>query len=233
MVVLGAALLAHLPGLNHQLFDSDEAAIATLGNVVDHGGVLYRDAIDRKPPLAPLLYAASFDITGSRDLRPLHLLVAVELAGAALVLALEAKRVAGARAGWWTAGLLIAGALAFRPAAAQAANYSQLAVLPACGAIVCARRGTARAAFAAGALLGVAVLTRQTWLLGLLPAAVGAWLHGGRRWSRPAFVALGTAAAIGSIAFVVPFGDSGAGRSRGTRRCSPSVSRMPCGHAYS
>jgi hypothetical protein len=97
---MAAAVVAHLPGLDRQLFDSDEAAIATLGDVVARGGVLYRDAIDRKPPLAPLLYALSFIVTGTRDLQPLHLLVALGLGVAALVLAAEARRLAGVRAGW-------------------------------------------------------------------------------------------------------------------------------------
>ncbi len=206
ILVMGAAVVSHLPGLDRQLFDSDEAAIATLGNVAARGGVLYRDAIDRKPPLAPLLYAASFIVTGTRDLRPLHLLLALGIGGGALVLAAEARRIAGARAGWWAAGLLVAGAVSARPAAAQAANYSQLALLPACGAIVAARRGTARSAVVGGVLLGLAVLTRQTWVLGLPAAMLAAWMTGERRPSRPALLALATAATIGAVALVVPFG---------------------------
>ena len=206
LLVMAAAVVSHLPGLDRRLFDPDEAAIATLGNVMAHGGVLYRDAIDRKPPLAPLLYAASFLVTGTRDLRPLHLLLALGLGGAALILAAEARRLAGARAGWWAAGLLIAGAIAARPAAGQAANYSQLALLPACGAIVAARRGTLRSAIVGGVLLGLAVLTRQTWILGLAPAMLAAWMTGERRPSRPALLALATGLTVGSIAVLVPFG---------------------------
>src|SRR5262249_40495147 len=134
-----AVLLAHLPGYLHQLFDPDEAAIATMGMVVARGGTLYRDVIDRKPPLAPLVYAGSFARTGTRDLRALHLVAGVELALAALVVASAARRVAGAAAGWWAGGLLVAGATALTPVSAQAANYSQLALLPACGAIVASR----------------------------------------------------------------------------------------------
>jgi hypothetical protein len=200
------ALLAHLPGFFRQLYDPDEAAIATLANSVVHGGVLYRDAVDRKPPLAPLIYALSFLAAGTRDLRPLHVLVAVELGAAALVLAGEARRVTGWRAGWWAAALFIAGAVTMSPSAAQAANYSQLAVLPAVVAIVAARRGSARSAVLAGAALGVAVLTRQTWLLGIGPAMLAAWLTGGRRASRAAIVAGATIATIASVGFIVPFG---------------------------
>src|SRR5260370_20812920 len=139
LIVVAGALVAHTPGLSRGLFDPDEAAIATMGMVVSRGGVLYRDVIDRKPPLAPLLYALSFIVTGSRHLEPLHLLAALELAGAALVVAYEVRRRAGARAGWRAAALMIAGAVALHPADAQAANYSHLALLPGCGAIVAAR----------------------------------------------------------------------------------------------
>jgi len=206
LLVFAGALLAHAPGLSRGLFDPDEAAIATMGLVVSRGGVLYRDVIDRKPPLAAFLYALSFIVTGTRRLEPLHLLTAAELAGAALVLAHEVRRRAGSQAAWWAAGLLLAGAVALRPTDAQAANYSQLALLPACGAIVAARRDSLRAAVLAGVLLGVATLTRQTWLIGLLPAALAAWWHGGRRVSRAVAVVVATLATVASIGLVVPFG---------------------------
>jgi hypothetical protein len=206
VVVFAGALLAHAPGLSRGLFDPDEAAIATMGMVAARGGVLYRDVIDRKPPLPALLYALSFIVTGTRRLQPLHLVTAAELGGAALVLAHDVRRRAGSQAAWWAAGLLLAGAVALRPADAQAANYSQLALLPACGAIVAARRDSLRAAVLAGFLLGVATLTRQTWLIGVLPAALAAWWHGGRRLSRAVAVVVTTTATVASIGLVVPFG---------------------------
>ncbi len=55
-----------------QLFDSDEATIATTGMVVSRGGVLYRDVIDRKPALAAMLYAATFWVTDTRILISVH-----------------------------------------------------------------------------------------------------------------------------------------------------------------
>ena len=49
-IVVGA-FVVHLPGFVHQLFDSDKGAIATMGMVLGRGGTLYRDVIDRKPPI--------------------------------------------------------------------------------------------------------------------------------------------------------------------------------------
>jgi hypothetical protein len=204
--VVFAALVVHAPGYFHQLFDSDEGAIATAGMVVANGGTMYRDVIDRKPPVSALLYAGSFLLTGARDLRPLHAVAALCLGGSAIVLAAGARKVAGARAGWWAAGLLIAGATALQPADAQAANFAHLALLPGCGAIVAARAGTRRSAVLAGVLVGVAALTRQTWLLGIFPAAFAVWWFGDRSYGRAALVVLATGVTIASVAWVVPFG---------------------------
>jgi hypothetical protein len=204
--VVAGALLVHLPGYVHQLFDSDEGAIATMGMVLERGGTLYRDAIDRKPPIPPFVYAGSFLTTGTRDLRPLHVVAALCLAASALVLAYGARRIAGARAGWWAAGMLLAGATALRPTDAQAANFAHLALLPGCGAIVAARTGSRKSALLAGVLVGVATLTRQTWVIGVLPAGYAAWWWGGRRLERPLLVLAGTVATIAAVGIVVPFG---------------------------
>jgi hypothetical protein len=204
---MGVAVIAHLPGYFHQLTDTDEGAIATMAQVLNRGGTLYRDVIDRKPPIPAVVYAAVFRFVGSDDLRPLHLLAALALGASALTLAWGARRVAGAVAGWWAAGLLLAGAIALRPHDAQAANFAHLALLPGCGAIVAARVGSRRSAALAGVLVGVATLTRQTWIIGVLPAAYAAWTFGGRRASRVAVVVGATVLTIVSVAIFVPFGD--------------------------
>ncbi len=205
-LVVCAAVVAHAPGYFHQLFDSDEAAIATMGMVVQRGGIVYRDVIDRKPPIPGLVYAASFVATATRDLRLLHVVGALCLAASAVVLGYGARRVAGARAGWWAAGLLIAGATAMRPTDAQATNFAHLALLPGCAAIVSARAGSRKSALWAGLFVGIATLTRQTWLIGLAPASFAAWWWGGRRWARPLLVLAAAVVTIASVSLVVPFG---------------------------
>jgi hypothetical protein len=205
-VIVAGALAVHIPGYLHQLFDSDEGAIATVGMVIQRGGTLYRDAIDRKPPIPAFVYAGSFLATGARDLRPLHLVAAMCLAASAVVLAYAARRVAGPRAGWWTAGLLIAGATALRPTDAQAANFAHLALLPGCAAIVVARAGSRKSSVLAGVFLGLATLTRQTWVIGVLPASYAAWWWGGRRLGRPLLVVAGMVVTVLSVALLVPFG---------------------------
>lgn len=169
------SLVLRLPGYVHQLFDPDEAAIAVQGMGLVEGGHLYTDVIDRKPPLAPFLYAESFRLTHSRDIRPMRLVLAVELAGAAVLLAWELWRRAGPRAAWWGSVLFLLGMAAMAPRDAQSANFSPLAILPGVAAIVLARRGTLRSALGAGVCVGLATLTRQSWAIGVVPACLAVW----------------------------------------------------------
>lgn len=206
VIFVAAVAFVRLPSFVHQLYDPDEAAIAVQGMGIADGGTLYRDVIDRKPPLAPALYAAVFKATGTHDLRPMHAVVAIELVGAAALIAWDLRRRAGPDVALWGGLLLIGGALAFVPRDAQAANFSHLALLPGVAAIVLARRDDARAAGLAGVMVGLATLTRQTWLIGLAPAAVAAWWHGGRRWWRPALTVATTFLTIAAVGLFVPFG---------------------------
>jgi len=206
-LVVAALLLttfARLPGLVHQLFDPDEAAIATEAIALRDGGTLYTDAADRKPPLVPIVYEASFAATDGTDLRGPHVLASLAIAGAALALALDMRRRAGNAAAWWALILAIGGAVAFFPVDGQSANYSHFALLPGAIAVVLARRGRATTAFVGGLALGIAVLCRQTWLIGVFGGAAGAAIAGRRRDG--AWFVLGTVAAIASAALYVPFG---------------------------
>ena len=107
------------------------------------GGTLYTDIFDRKPPLPPLLYAASFSITDSTDLRLMRVVVLVMLALCGIVVALELLADGSAqRPRGGAACLFIAGSMALFPADAGAANYAHFAVLPATAAILWSRRGT-------------------------------------------------------------------------------------------
>ena len=212
-LVLGVVALVavvRLPSFVHQLYDPDEAAIAAQAIAIRDGGTLYVDAVDRKPPLPPFIYATSFRLSGGTDLRPVHVLAALALVGAALVLALDARRRHGAAAGWWAAALAVAGAVAFFPVDGQAANYAHFALLPGAAAVVLARRGRTVTALAAGVALGLAVLCRQTWVIGIVPGALAVALarrQSPRRWLDVVAFVAGVAAVIASVGLVVPFGD--------------------------
>jgi len=202
LTLLAFALRA--PTLVTKLFDPDEAAIGVQAMVVRAGGTLYTDIYDRKPPLPPLLYAASFSLTDSTDIRLIRVLVTLMLAAAGILVALECLRRWGPRHAWLAGVLLIAGAMALFPADAGAANYAHFALLPGTAAIIWARRGTLLMALAAGVAIGIAILSRQSWLLGVVPACVSIGLHG--RWRNvPPFVAA-AAATVATTGFYAPLG---------------------------
>ena len=205
-VFAGLIAVLRLPSFVNQLFDPDEAAISAQAIGLWRGGEMYVDGIDRKPPLAQFTYEWSHRLAGSTDLRPLHALAAVLLVGAALVIAREARRIGGTQAMWWGGVLMLTGALAMVPVDAQAANYSHLALPFGVVAMVAARRGTDRAALATGLALSVATLTRQTWAIGVMPAAFALWRYGDWRRHLPiAFV--GGLLPIGLVALIVPWDD--------------------------
>ena len=187
-----------------RLFDPDEAAIGVQAMVVRAGGTLYTDIYDRKPPLPPLLYAASFSITDSTDVRLMRLLVTVLLAVCAVLVALDCLRRWGPNHAWWGGVLIVTGAMALFPADAGAANYAHFALLPGTAAILWSRRGTLPTAIAAGVAIGVAVLTRQSWLLGVVPGCLSVGLHG--RWRNVAPFLAAAAATIATTGFYAPLG---------------------------
>jgi hypothetical protein len=172
-LLLGLTLVLRLPGFTDRVFNSDEAYLATQAQVLDRGGKLYVDTVDRKPPLVPYLYAGIFRVTGSDDLAPVRLLAALAQVATALLVAAEARR----RFSWARAPLVAAvgyllATVAFAPADAQAANFEVFMLPLMTAAFVLAVR--ARPGYA-GVTLAVATLAKQTAALALLPLVVLAW----------------------------------------------------------
>lgn len=190
-----------IPGYFHQLYDPDEATIADQAITLQNGGRLYVDAIDRKPPLPTYLYEATFHVFGNVDLRPVHLVTALLFAIAGCAIATDvALRTWAQRA--WAGALLICSAVAFLPDSGQAANYAHLALAPGVIAIVLARRQSRWSALGAGVALAAAVMCRQTWIIGVLPAAVA--IVASRRWMNLVLGTVGFLAGVGSVLLWLP-----------------------------
>jgi hypothetical protein len=180
-LLFAAALVSRVPGLIRPWFERDEAYIGVQAQALLRGQQLYVDVIDRKPPLAPVLYAVVAGVFGA-DFRPIRLLLVAWIAATAvLVMALIIQLGASRRAGVIGGVLYVLGTVAFWPRDAQGANYGLWAVLPMVAAVFVAVRagpGVRRPyAFAlAGALVGVAACFKQPFLATLVPVAVAAAL---------------------------------------------------------
>jgi len=209
LVLLGAFValvavtaLVKAPSLSNREFNSDEAYVATQAQVLRDGGHLYHDTVDRKPPALPYLYAASFAVTGSDELLPLHVLAIVADAATALLLAIEARRRFGTTtAGVIVAALFVASVAAFAPQDALAANFETFMLPLATAAMLL---GIRRRPAASGVMLALATLAKQTAAGVLLPLAWLAWRARRRRGVLSLLVAFLGVMLVTAFAFGIP-----------------------------
>ena len=191
LIFLVLAVVTHLPSLvRTEALNPDEAFLATQGQVLNDGGHLYQDVVDRKPPIVPYLYAAVARVTGSVSLTPVRLLaIAAYVISALLVAAIARRRwgdVAGAAAG--VLYLVATGGLVLEDS--QPANFEVFMMPLMCAAMYF---GDRERTSASGLLTALATLAKQTAATTLLPLAWMSW----RRERLRGLIRLG-------IAFVVP-----------------------------
>ncbi|MFM7271486.1 MAG: ArnT family glycosyltransferase [Actinomycetes bacterium] len=202
LLLLVVAASLRVPGWVVPVFNSDESFLATQAEVLNHGGRLYEDAADRKPPIVPYLYAATFRAFHTTGLWSVRLVAAIAVALTGWLLALEAHRRWGTRAAWLAGLLFVLSTVAFAPQDGQAANFEIFMLLPmTAGVVLAARRRPA----SAGVAIAVATLCKQTGAAALLPvlylALRGDRLRGLRR------VAVGFAVPLIVVALLVGPGD--------------------------
>ncbi len=166
LVLLVLTFALRIPAFVVDVFNSDETFLATQAQVLNHGGRLYTDAVDRKPPLVPYVYAATFKLFRTTELWSVRVVAMLAVALTGLLLAMEARRRWGNRAGWIAGVLFVLSSIAFAPQDGQAANF-EIFMLPAmCAAILLAREGRG---LGAGVSLALATLAKQTAAVALLP----------------------------------------------------------------
>ncbi|MGH7453666.1 MAG: ArnT family glycosyltransferase, partial [bacterium] len=90
LIVL-AAIVLRAPAYFNPVIDEDEAWYATAARVINNGGLLYRDAVDLKPPLIFCFYACSLATFGD-DLRSLHGVTVLWVLVTALIIARVTSR---------------------------------------------------------------------------------------------------------------------------------------------
>ncbi len=166
LALLGAVLLA--PMLVYP-FGSDHGSFATTADVLRRGGALYRDVWEIKPPGIYYLFAAAFAAFG-RSMLAVRLLDLLWTLAAAAVLVLVGRRLLSPRAG-------VIGAFCFLALYALGFDYWHTAqcdgftslplALAALLTLLAEERDSKSLAFAAGALVGLAMLLKFT-VAGLL-----------------------------------------------------------------
>lgn len=165
--------VTHLPGLvRTAVLNPDEGFLATQAKILNQGGQLYQDVVDRKPPLVPLLYALTFRITGSEALWSVRTLAIVAHVAAALLLAAIARQRWDERAGLVAGLLYLAASIGFLPADGQAANFEVFMVPLTCAAVLLAQRDRP---IAAGLATGLATMAKQVGGATLLPVVWLTW----------------------------------------------------------
>ncbi|MEY2589997.1 MAG: hypothetical protein QOJ67_1981 [Acidimicrobiaceae bacterium] len=176
LAIFVLATLTHLPSLvRSQALNPDEAFLATEGSVLNAGGRLYVDVVDRKPPIAPYLYATAQRVSGSTSLFPLRWLALSAHIVTALLLAALARRRWGDTAAVVAAGLYLLASAGMAVDDAQAANFEAFMLPCTVAAVLLAERGRPVAAGAAAAAAG---LVKQVGLAVLAPVVVLCWRRG-------------------------------------------------------
>lgn len=205
-VVGGLAIVLNAPALvrSHAL-NGDEATIAVVARVMRHGGSLYRDTVDRKPPGAFVLYRLLEPVFGTWTLAAARWVAMGMIVAAAWILADEAVR-RRAEVSRLAVAVLFILTFAVLPAEdSRAVGFELLATLPAVGAFVLAARGRT---LAAGICLGLAALFKQPMLLGCLPLTYHCLRAAGDSWPQRLrrLAVAGTASVLTLAAGLAPFG---------------------------
>lgn len=211
LVLAAATVVSRLPGaLFNGMFDRDEAFLAVTGDVLRHGGTLYVDVIDRKPPVVPYAYALLRDL--SVDVRTVRVAVALLVFLNGVVIVSLVRRLTGSRRAALFSGVLaVTGTAMFLPADAQAANFELWGLLPASAAIlavVVARTSIRPWAWFAlsGAAALLAAQCKQPYIVVLVPVMFEVARRGRDRAASAAAVGLGALVMLAPFALV---GDTG------------------------
>ncbi|MCX4819988.1 glycosyltransferase family 39 protein [Streptomyces sp. NBC_01142] len=165
------AVVTRLPSFGRRLWNPDEGYLAVQARMLADGGALYSTVVDRKPPLLPWLYEASFAVFGDGSLHSVKVLAVLAQVLTAALLASVARRRWGDRAGRTAGVLYLLVSIGLNPQDAQAATFEVFMLPFTAAAIRSADRGRWGAAglAVAGAFLtkqtGGAVLVPVLWLL--------------------------------------------------------------------
>ena len=201
LAIVVLVVVTRLPAVGHRDSINDESYYSVVANELLHGGLLYRDAVDRKPPLLFGVYWGIYRVTGFPNWPALHLVAVGWTLATMALLYLLGRRLATPLAGV-IAAVLYGAFLPFETLSNLAFNGEMLMNLPLVAAVLVAFRPNRRPLgldmMLAGSLVALAFLLKQPAGIVLVPLAVYC-LHPGYRRSRGfgALTAWWHAAALG------------------------------------
>src|SRR5215468_12775064 len=74
MLLVLLTVFLRLPAVMHPKYIDDEGGYAVVAHELLHGGTLYINALDRRPPLLFWIYTAIFCVVGPYNWLPFHLI---------------------------------------------------------------------------------------------------------------------------------------------------------------
>ncbi len=167
----GLAILVHLPALLRTRPLDDETYLASMGRMLRAGDVLYRDVIDRKPPL--VLWAYEWLLPHSWNMQPVRLVVVCLIALNGIAVGAIARSFNASHTAARSAGALaIIGTALAGYSDAHAANFELWGLLPATLGVLVAIRSNHTVStsgylfqlIASGALVGIATNCKQPYV---------------------------------------------------------------------
>lgn len=165
VIIIALVVILRSPTLLPSMFNADEGYYGTIAEEILDGGIVYRTAVDTKPPGMYYIYTGVFELAGRNNLLAVHILAIVVVAATALVIRSISTRVAGAAAGVWSGIGYAIFIHAYQPGDTLPSNSEIFAALPlALSALAFLQRkikATLQWMFLSGALVGVATLIRQ------------------------------------------------------------------------
>ncbi|WP_432089950.1 glycosyltransferase family 39 protein [Streptomyces sp. NRRL F-5630] len=176
---MAVSFVLRLPAVRQPYWNPDEGYLATEAVSLAHGGRLYIDVVDRKPPLVPWLYEVCFAVSRHHSLWLVRLCAVLAIALAALYTAHLAANLFGLPAALPT-GLLTIALTAVLPGPDTLAANFEVFMLPATAAAM--YYGGRQRFFVAGLSVGLATLCKQVGLAPLLPLLLSGLSQPTRRW---------------------------------------------------
>ena len=165
VIIIALVVILRSPTLLPSMYISDEGYYGTIANDILDGGIVYRTAVDTKPPGMYYIYAGVFQVAGRNNLLAVHILAILVVAATALVLRRIGARVADEWAGAWSGIGYAVFVHAYWPGDTLGANSEIFAALPLTLSVLAFLRGEKNATwnwmFLSGALVGFGTLIRQ------------------------------------------------------------------------